>query len=192
MTFDLKDLIAAARENTNGAGLPPVENWHPDYCGEMDMVIRADGSWWHEGARITRAPLISLFASILRKDADGQTYLVTPAEKIKIKVERGHFLATRVDIQGDGEHQRVFFTTNMGDIIEVGPDRPLRVETDRQTFEPSPFVAVRGRLEAALARAVFYELVDHAVEIDTPDGKQLGIYANGMFFPLGPAGAHEL
>ena len=87
----------------DGEGARPVEKWHPDFCGDMDMVIKADGSWWHEGSRITRAPLIKLFSTILRKDEDGETYLVTPVEKIKIKVERGHFLATRVDIEGDSD-----------------------------------------------------------------------------------------
>jgi len=177
-------------ENTLNGG--PVEKWNPDYCGEMDMVIKADGSWWHEGARITRRGLVDLFASILRKDEDGETYLVTPVEKIKIEVERGHFVAVRVDVEGEGEDQRVFFTTNLDDVIEAGAENPIRVETDSKTLEPSPFVTVRGRLEASLNRPVFYELVENAIERDTPDGKQLGIWAGGQFFPLGPAGAHEI
>lgn len=190
--FDLSDLIKSARKQVSGGGLPPVDKWEPDYCGEMDMVIKSDGSWWHEGSRITREPLIKLFSTILRKDADGETYLVTPAEKIKIKVERGHFVAIRVDAEGEGEHQRLFFTTNMGDVIEAGPERPLRVDTDPETLEPSPFVTVRGRLEAALARPVFYELVNYATERETPDGKVLGVFGGGVFFPLGPPGSHEV
>ena len=155
------------------------------------MVIKADGSWWHEGTRITRRGLIDLFASILRKDADGETYLVTPVEKIKIAVERAHFLAVRADIEGEGENQRIFFTTNLDEVIEAGAENPIRVETDAKTLEPAPFVTVRGRLEASLNRPVFYELVENAVERDTDKGKQLGIWAGGVFFPLGPAGAHE-
>ena len=191
-SFDLSDLIKSAKAQGAGEGLPPVDKWHPDYCGEMDMVIKADGSWWHDGGRITRAPLVKLFSTILRKDEDGETYLVTPVEKIKIKVERGHFLATRVDVQGEGDTQRLFFTTNIGEVIKAGPERQVRVETDPETLEPSPFVTVRGRLEASLARPVFYELVDHAIERQTPEGKVLGVMSGGAFFPLGPAGAHDV
>ena len=188
--FSLKDLMKALEDTEDGQR--PVEKWGPDYCGEMDMVIKADGSWWHEGSRITRRGLIDLFASILRKDADGETYLVTPVEKIKIVVERAHFIAVRVDMEGEGEDQRIFFTTNLDEVIEAGPDSPIRVETDIDSLEPTPFVGVRGRLEASLNRPVFYELVENAVERDTPDGMQLGVWAGKMFFPLGPAGAHEI
>ncbi len=188
--FSLQDLMKALQDTEEGER--PVEKWNPDYCGEMDMVIKPDGSWWHEGSRITRKGLVSLFASILRKDEDGRTYLVTPVEKIGIQVERAHFIGVRVDIEGEGKDQRVFFTTNLDEVVEAGPDNPIRIETDPETLEPSPFVTVRGRLEAALSRPVFYELVDRAVEIKTEAGNQLGIYAAGSFFPLGPVGAHEI
>jgi len=173
-------------------GTRPVEGWNPKLCGDIDIVIKSDGSWWHEGARIGREGLIGLFASVLRKDEDGETYLVTPAEKLRITVERAHFVATRLDAEGEGKDARLFFTTDYGGTVEAGPDNPIRVETNPDTLEPSPFIGVRGRLEAALARPVFYELVDHAVEIDTADGPQLGVYSKGLFFPLGPAGAHAL
>ena len=189
---DLKDIIKAAQSYEAGEGVRPVDKWNPPYCGEMDMEIRADGSWWHEGTRITREPLVRLFASILRKDDDGRTYLVTPVEKIGIQVQRAHFLAIRVDRKGAGPDQSLFFTTNMGEVVEAGPDHPIRVETDPETLEPAPFVNVRGRLEAALTRPVFYELVEYAVEETTPGGSQLGVYSNGAFFPLGPVGAHEI
>ncbi len=188
--FSLQDLMKALEDTEDGQR--PVEKWSPDYCGEMDMVIKADGSWWHEGTRITRRGLIDLFASILRKDKDGETYLVTPVEKIRISIERAHFTAVRVDIEGEGDKQRVFFTTNLDDVVEAGAEHPIRVETDTETLEPTPFVNVRGRLEASLNRPVFYELVESAVERETPKGKQLGIWAGGMFFPLGPVGAHEI
>ena len=189
---DLKDIIKAAQSYEAGEGVRPVDKWNPPYCGEMDMEIRADGTWWHEGTRITREPLVRLFASILRKDDDGRTYLVTPVEKIGIQVQRAHFLAIRVDRKGAGPDQSLFFTTNMGEVVEAGPDHPIRVETDPETLEPAPFVNVRGRLEAALTRPVFYELVEYAVEKTTPGGSQLGVYSNGAFFPLGPVGAHEI
>lgn len=187
---DLSGLIRLAKAQSESA--LPVENWHPEYCGEMDMVIKRDGSWWHEGTRITRAPLIRLFASILRKDEDGHHYLVTPVEKIRIEVEIAPFLVTRVDAKGEGKNRRLFFTTNMDEVVEVGPERPLRVLTDPETLEPTPLVLVRDRLEAILVRPVFYELVNYAGEIETPDGVQLGIYGGGKFFPLGPAGIHAV
>jgi len=188
--FDLGALLKALKDSDGNQR--PVEKWNPPYCGEMDMVIKADGSWWHEGTRITRKGLIELFASILRKDEDGRTYLVTPVEKIGIQVERAPFIAIRVDIEGEGEGQRVFFTTNMGDVVEAGTDHAIRVETDAESLEPDPYIGVRGRLEASMARPVFYELVDHAVEIAREGGRQLGIYAGSVFFPLGPVGAHEI
>ena len=188
--FSLQDLMKALEDTEDGQR--PVEKWNPENCGDMDMVIKADGSWWHEGSRITRRGLVGLFASILRKDEDGETYLVTPVEKIKIKVERAPFLAVRADIEGEGETQRIFFTTNLDEVVEAGPDNPIRVETDNETLEPAPYVTIRGRLEASLNRPVFYELVEQAVERQTKDGQQLGIWAGGVFFPLGPAGAHEI
>ena len=181
--FDLGKLIKSANAQADGTGQYPVEKWNPEYCGEMDMVIKSDGSWWHEGSRITREPLVRLFASILRKDDDGETYLVTPAEKIQIKVEVAHFTAIRVDVDGQGEDQRLFFTTNMDEIIQAGPDRPIRIEIDEASGEPRPFISIRGRLEALMTRPVFYELVDHGIE-KIPG--ELGIWASGAYFPIGP------
>jgi len=182
----LSELIKAAR--SQGEGDLPVENWHPEHCGDMDMVISKDGSWWHEGTRITRAPLVKLFSRVLRKDADGETYLVTPIEKIRIKVECAHFLAVRVDVEGSGKNQRLFFTTNTEEVIEAGPDHPISVKTDPDSLEPTPLLRVRGRLDALINRSVFYELVEHAVEVDN----QLGVYSGGAFSPLGPRGVHNV
>ena len=182
----LSGLIKAA--GAQGEGALPVDKWHPEHCGDMDMVIRKDGSWWHEGTRITRTPLVNLFSRVLRKDADGETYLVTPVEKIRIKIECAHFLAVRVDVEGKGKHQSLFFTTNMDEVVEAGTEHPICVDTDPETLEPTPLIRVRGRLDALINRAVFYELVEHAVE----KNGQLGVYASGVFFPLGPAGIHDV
>jgi hypothetical protein len=183
--FSLQDLMDALADTS--AGERPVEKWNPDYCGEMDLIIKADGSWWHEGTRITRKGLVELFASVLRKDEDGRTYLVTPVEKLGIQVERAPFLSIRVDRMGAGDTQRLFFKTNLDETVEAGPNHPIRVETDPETLEPDPYVTVRGRLEAALTRPVFYELVGMAVEKDGV----LGVWSGGEFFPLGPKGAHQ-
>jgi hypothetical protein len=126
---------------------------------------------------------VRLFASILRADPDG-VWLVTPHEKLRIRVEDAPFVAVRVD--RDGEALR--FTTNLGDEVEAGPDHPLRIETDA-AGEPRPYVHVRGGLEALIARPVFYELVEMAEERRTPAGAELGLSSNGAWFPIGPAEA---
>lgn len=170
-----------------GAELPPVEAWNPPQARDIGMEIRADGSWWHEGGQITRPALVKLFSRILRKDAGGQTFLVTPHEKVIVHVEDAPFLAGRMDVLGEpGRDQEVGFVTTVGDVTLAGPARPIRVETDLDTGEPSPYVLVRGRLEAKIARAVFYELVDLA-EPSPVDPGILGVWSGGEFFPLGPA-----
>ncbi|MAU66140.1 MAG: hypothetical protein CMF06_04090 [Hyphomonas sp.] len=151
------------------------------------MEIHADGSWWHDGSRINRERLVKLFSRILRKDEDGQTWLVTPYEKVIVKVEDAPFLAVRVDRVGEpGRDQTLAFLTNLDDIPLAGPDAPIRVETDPETGEPAPYVLVRGQLEAKLTRPVFYELVDLA-EPSPDDPDILGVWSQGAFFPIGSA-----
>ncbi len=182
----MQSLMQAAESAAGEGGYPPVERWEPDYCGEMDMVIRRDGSWWHEGTRIGRERMIRLFARILRKDTDGETYLVTPVEKIRIKVEAAPFLAVRVDAAGAGKDQRLAFLTNMDDALVAGPEHPLRVELGPDG-EPEPYVHVRGRLEALITRAAFYDLAELAVEGEDKVGAPcMGVWSRGAFFPLGP------
>ena len=191
--FDMSQLIAAAKGQADGSGERPVDKWNPEHCGQMDMVIKSDGTWWHEGSMITRLPLVKLFASILRKDEDGVTYLVTPVEKIEITVDKAHFLATALHVdEGDDGQKRFIFTTNVDETIALSPERPLIVETHPETLEPTPLLRVRGRLDAILSRSVFYELLEYASERETPEGVQLGIDTGGQFYPLGPAGVHEV
>lgn len=182
----MQSLIAAAEAASGENGYPPVEKWHPEYCGEMDMVIRRDGSWWHDGTRIGREKLVRLFARILRKDEDGATYLVTPVEKIQITVEAAPFLAVRMDVSGTGPDQKIAFATNMDDVVLLGSEHPLRVELNAQN-EPEPYVHVRGRLEALLTRPAYYELAEHAVEGRSETGEPvMGVWSQGQFFALGP------
>lgn len=160
---------------------PPVEQWNPTYCGEAGFEILKDGVWLHQGARITREPMKRLFASILRKDADGKTYLVTPVEKILVRVEDAPFLAVRVDRAAKGAAQTLIFTTDVGDVVKAGPQNPIRVAYEGDA--PRPYVLVRGRLEARILRSPFYEMVDWA---ETRDGK-LGVWSGGAWFELGAA-----
>ncbi len=181
-SLSLEQLLAALKREAGSRDKspPPVDKWNPTHCGDIGMEIMADGMWKHEGTRITREALVKLFASILRKDEDGQTYLVTPVEKIVVKVEDAPFVAIRADRVGEGRDQTIVFTTNVGDVVQAGPEHPLRVAT-RGEDEPRPYVHVRGRLEARVLRAPFYELVDWA---EARDGK-LGVWSGGVWFELG-------
>jgi hypothetical protein len=181
---DLAGLAASARQ-APGRGLPPVHLWNPAHCGEIDIVIRRDGSWVHEGRPILREALVRLFSTILRKDPDG-FHLVTPVEKMRITVEDAPFIAVRVDRVGEA----LRFQTNVGDEVEAGPDHAIRVEADPVTGEPRPYLHVRRGLEALIGRPVFYELVEMAQERDTSEGPTLGVWSNGAWFQVGPAGAH--
>jgi uncharacterized protein len=178
----LAALLSAVRSQV-GSGerrLPPVDSWNPPHCGDIGLEIRADGSWWHEGVRITRQPLVELFATILRKDEDGQTYLVTPGEKVVVHVADAHFRGVRVDRHGSGTAQVISMLTNVGDLVAIGPACPLRVAVNPATREPRPYVRVRGRLDALLTRPAFYELADWGEERDGV----LGVWSSGQFFKL--------
>lgn len=172
------DGVIAAAKQAPGRGLPPVHLWHPEHCGEIDIRIRRDGVWFHEGTPIGREALVRLFSTVLRLDPDG-FHLVTPIEKMKIVVEDAPFIATRVDRDGDV----LRFQTNVGDEVEASAENPIRVEVDAGTGEPRPYVHVRRGLEALIARPVFYELVEMAVERDGV----MGVESNGAWFAVGPA-----
>lgn len=185
LTPDLNDLmtqlIALRDVHPHERGLPPVERWNPPICADIGMQIRTDGSWWHEGARITRQPLVDLFATVLRKDADGKTWLVTPGEKIIVHVQDAHFLGTRIDQVETSSGPAIALSTNVGDLAVIGPSHALRIVTDPTTGEPRPYVTIRGRLEARMLRAPFYELVGLGHE----RGGRFEIVSHGMTFSLG-------
>lgn len=157
-------------------GLPPVHLWNPAHCGEIDIVIRRDGVWLHEGSPIGRPEMVRLFSTVLRLDPDGY-HLVTPVEKLKITVEDAPFRAVAVAPRGDD----LVFTTDVGDETAAGPENSLRVEVDAETGEPAPYVHVRRGLEARIERSVFYELVELA---ETEDN-QLWVRSGGQRFSLG-------
>jgi len=185
--ISLEDVLNAVIPDGLDGPLPPVHLWNPENCGDIQMEIRADGSWWHEGSKIKRERLVKLFSRILRKDADDQIYLVTPYEKVIVHVEDAPFVAIRVDRVGaPGRDQVLAFTTNLGDVVTASPDFPIRVDTDPVTQEPSPYILVRDRLEAKLTRPVFYDLADMA-EAHEGSAGQLGVWSSGQFFELGPA-----
>ena len=153
--------VAEAAKQAPGKGLPPVHLWHPEHCGDIDIVIRADGVWMHEGSPIGRTELVRLFSTVLRKDPDGY-HLVTPVEKLKITVEDLPFRAVAMRREGDA----LVFTTDVGDEVRASEADPIVVETDPTTGEPAPRIHVRRDLWARIARSVFYEMVEMAHEVD--------------------------
>ena len=162
--------------------LPPVHLWNPAHCGDIGLEIRRDGSWWQDGVRFSREKLVRLFSTILRRDADGH-YLVTPHEKVVVRVEDAPFVGVRVDRHEAGGHQVILVTTNVGDVVAVDADHPMRVETDGRTGEPSTYVRVRGGLEAKLSRPAWYDLVG----LSEPEWEEetLSIASSGQRFPIG-------
>ncbi|MBZ9799249.1 DUF1285 domain-containing protein [Mesorhizobium sp. ES1-4] len=170
-----------------GKGAAPVERWNPDFCGDLDMEIKADGTWFYLGTPIGRMPLVQLFSSVLRKDADGRTYLVTPVEKVGIRVADAPFIAVEMDVSGSGEDQVITFRTNVGDVVEAGPERPLRFVDENGTGGLKPYLLVRGRLEALVARPVMYELVGHGEEIEVDGRTMFSVRSNKAVFPIMPA-----
>ncbi|MFT3811341.1 MAG: DUF1285 domain-containing protein [Micropepsaceae bacterium] len=178
----LRGLAALQAEAAAGRRLPPVEKWNPPHCGSIPMRIARDGTWFYMGTPIGRPRMVRLFSTVLRKDPH-EFVLVTPVERVAIEVEDAPFIAATVDATGAGEGQSLTFITNVGDSVTADADHPIRVIENAETGEPSPYVLVRGGLEARLARPVFYELAELAVERDG----QLGVYSGGTFFPLGAA-----
>jgi hypothetical protein len=175
-------LEALLRERA-GKGPAPVEKWNPPYCGDIGMRIRADGVWLYQGSPIGRMPLVKLFAGVLRKEADGKHYLVTPAEKVDVDVEDAPFLAVEMEVRGSGHAQSLIFRTNVDDIVTAGPEHPLRFAVEASSGGLKPYLLVRGRLEALVTRALYYDLVELAVD----EGNGLGLWSGGVFFTLGSA-----
>ncbi len=179
----LQELIRRAAPS--GRGLPPVENWEPDYCGAIDMRIAADGSWYYMGTPINREALVRLFSTVLRHDADGGFYLVTPVEKIGITVEDAPFMAVEMHAEGTGKGQTLTFRTNVGDVVVTGAEHPIRFALEADTGGLKPYIHVRGRLEAKLARPLLYELAELAVEREDETGEtRFGVWSGGSFFAM--------
>lgn len=183
----LDELVKAAE----GDRLPPVENWDPPYCGDIGMRIRADGTWLYQNSPIGRKALVKLFSRILRKDADGRTYLVTPVEKVDVAVDDAPFLAVEMQVENPGPDQQLVFRTNVDDVVRCGPDHPLRFDREPGSDGLKPYLLVRGRLEALLTRALYYDLVELAEPAPGEGDERLGIRSGGAFFALqaGSAGA---
>ena len=172
--------LEALLKGQDGDRVPPVEKWNPPYCGDIGMRIRADGVWLYQNSPIGRKPLVRLFSRVLRRDADGRHFLVTPVEKVDVTVDDAPFLAVEMEVLGAGADQVLLFRTNVDDVVRCGPDCPLRFALESVSGGLKPYLRVRGRLEALLTRAIYYDLVERA-EIN---GDQFGVWSGGSFFPM--------
>jgi uncharacterized protein len=169
--------LAAAAQVVGAKGLPPVHLWNPPDCGDIDIRIARDGTWWHEGSPINRAPMVRLFSTILRRDGD-RYVLVTPVEKVGITVEDVPFIAVDFTVAGTGVAQVLTFTTNLGDMVSAGRDAPLRMDGS------APYVMVRAGLEARLDRKSYYRLAELGC-IELVDGDAwFGVWSGGVFWPM--------
>jgi hypothetical protein len=159
---------------------PPVEKWQPALSGDIDIRIDRSGDWHHEGGRIERQPLVNLFASILRREADGEYYLVTPVEKWRIQVDDTPLLAVDMEMGGEPAQQKIIFRLNTGEIVLLDAEHPLTGLTDLDNTEPHPCIQLERGLSAKLTRALYYRLVDAAEQ----RGDAVGIVSCGVWFPL--------
>ena len=184
-TAALEALVARATHA--GKGLPPVEKWNPEFCGDLDIVIKRDGTWFYMGTPIGRAPLVRLFSTVLRKDEDGKTYLVTPVEKVGITVEDAHFVGVEMTATESEGEQVLTFRTNVGDLVEASAENPLRFEIVGEKHELKPYLLVRGRLEALINRPVMYDLINQGEEIEVDGELMFSVRSNGTVFPIMPA-----
>jgi uncharacterized protein len=166
---------------------PGTGGRRPIDVGDLDLRIARDGTWHYRGSLIGRRSLVKLFASVLRREADGSYWLVTPAERGRIEVEDAPFLAVELTAAGEGLDQQLIFRTNLDEIVTVGPENPLRVET-APSGEPAPYILVRNALEARLSRPVFYQLVELGGAANIAGETQFGVWSSGAFFRLGDPG----
>ncbi len=163
------------------SGAPPRL---PPICGDFHIRIDRNGTWYYLNSPIGRLALAKLFATVLRREADGSYWLTTPAENGRIEVEDVPFVAVELTTEGHGRRRTVSFRTNLDDVVTLGPDHPLRMGSDGVSGAPAPYVLIRAGLEARLARSVYYHLVDIS-EPSPHDGEVLGVWSQSLFFPIG-------
>lgn len=159
---------------------PPVHEWDPPLCKNVEMQIDRSGRWFFMNSPIGRERMVNLFSRVLRLDSDGFYYLVTPIEKIRIHVEDKPFVIIDFEILNLGPNQIINFKTNTQETFSLNSKHPLRVEVDKDTLEPSPYVLVRKNLEALISRNVYYKLIDLGEE----KGGNFGVTSQDLFFKL--------
>jgi uncharacterized protein len=180
---DASNPLAGLKEVHKAGGLPPVHLWNPPFCGDIDMRIAGDGTWYYMNSPIGRKPLYQLFSRVLRRDED-KYFLVTPVEKCGIRVDDAPFVAVRMNVTGTGQEQLIAFETNVDDHVVVNAEHPLRFADEAGTDGLKPYVIVRANLEALVSRALFYDLV----ALGVVEGEWFGVWSSGVFFPMKRAG----
>lgn len=183
MSADQRDAgnpLRGLTEAKAAKGPPPVHSWNPPFCGDIDMRIAQDGTWFYMNSPIGRKPLVQLFSSVLRHDEDGKYYLVTPVEKVGIRVDDAPFTAVRMSVSGEGEAQVISFETNVDDQVTVDEAHPMRFAEEEGTGGLKPYVLVRARLEALVSRALFYDLAAAGTVVDG----WFGVWSSGRFYPM--------
>ncbi|MFI4986280.1 MAG: DUF1285 domain-containing protein [Alphaproteobacteria bacterium] len=154
-------------------------------CGDFDIRIARDGTWYYRGSPIGRPALVKLFASVLRRDEAGDHWLVTPAERGRIRVEDAPFTAVELSVEGSGREQALTFRTNLDELVTASSAHPIRLSPKGPNDEPRPYLLVRERLEALIARPVYYQLVELGVEGPSSEEALFGVWSRGAFFALG-------
>jgi uncharacterized protein len=180
------DAIAGAAKQAGQKGPPPVHLWNPPFCGDLDMRIAADGTWFYLKTPIGRPALVKLFASVLWREGD-RYFLVTPVEKVGITVDDAPFTAVEMKTEGEGAARVLSFRTNVDDWVTCGPEHRLRFEPEAQTGGLKPYLHVRRDLWALVSRALFYDLVELGEERDVDGTRMFGVVSSGEFYPMAPA-----
>jgi len=180
------ETIAASLSREKG-GLPPVERWNPPFCGDIDMKIEADGTWFYQKTPIGRPALVKLFASILKREGENY-FLVTPVEKVGLIVVDAPFLAVELKVE-HADQQKLTFRTNVDEWVEAGPGHALKFITEPATGGLKPYLHVRRELWAKVTRALFYDLVALGEERDVAGKRMFGVASNGEFFAMAEASA---
>jgi uncharacterized protein len=178
--------ITGAVTHAAAKGPPPVERWNPPFCGDLDMRIAADGTWFYLQTPIGRPALVKLFASVLKRE-DDKYFLVTPVEKCGIRVDDAPFLAVELEMGQSAAGRVLNFRTNVDDWVTCGPDHPLRFESEVGTGGLKPYLHVRRDLWAKVTRALFFDLVELGEEREFEGRAMFGVVSMGAFFPMAPA-----
>ena len=177
------DSLLSQVRDTARRGPPPVHLWNPPFCGDIDIRIARDGTWFYLGTPIGRAPLVKLFSSILKLE-DDQYYLVTPVEKVRIRVDDTPLHAIDFSATGTGPDQILHFTTKTDDEVDADAAHPLNFRLNPDTGEPSPYIHVRAGLNALIDRKTFYRLVDLGCHNVQDRDSWFGLWSHGQFFPI--------
>lgn len=185
MSQNPETIASQVEQTASKSGLPPLDQWHPELSGDMDLRVSRDGHWIYKGEPLAREAIVRLFSTILRREDDGEFYLVTPVEKWRIQVEDTPLLAHSLAVEAEGTGQVIKLTTNVGEVLEVGDDHPLEVGSYAGTDEPRPIIYVRHGVTARLVTAAFYDLAEHVVERKGQAGPELGVFSNGNFYKIG-------